>query len=190
MENHTMSWSLTEEVATTHGTFFRWIRNTIRKQWDYFRNFPIYILGGGIRNQNATSCSSGVPFSKCCTIMYKTCMDRIVFADCPTSWRTGLCSAGRCSPLKGQLQNPWLWLPGSTGSSFLLPLGESSCWRFKGLGAASENSFQNCALESKVKLDHPSSRKESLATIQQVDLFESCMMVQGVFFDWSSPEKF
>ena len=108
-------------------------------------------LGGGIRNQTATACTSGVPFSKCCTILYKTCMDRIVFADRPTSWRIGLCSAGRCSALKGQLQNPRLWLPGSTGSSFLLPLGESSCWRFKGLGAASEDPFQNCVMESSPK---------------------------------------
>ena len=140
-------------------------------------------LGGGIRNQTATACPSGVSFSKCYTILYKTGMDRIVFADRPTSWRIGLCSTGRCSALKGQLQNPGLWFPEPTGSSFLLPLGESSCWRFKGLGAASENSFQNCALESKVKLDHPSSRKESLATIQKVDLFESCMMVGQLTVD-------
>ena len=177
MENHTMCWSLTEEVATIHGTFFRWIRDAIRKQREYFRNFQVCILGGGKRNQNATWGPSDVPFSKCFTIMYKTCMDIIVFADRPTSWRIGVYSAGRCSPLEGQLQNPRLWLPGSTGSSFLLPLGESSCWRFKGLGAASKNSFHSCALESKAKVDHLSSRKESLSTIQQVDLFESRMMV-------------
>ena len=70
-------------------------------------------------------------------------MDGILFSDRPTCWRSWLCGAGWCSAHKGQLQNPQLWLPGSTGSSFFLPLGKYSSWRFKGLGAASKDSFQN-----------------------------------------------
>ena len=98
-------------------------------------------------------------------------LDKIFFSDRPTSRGRGLRCSGRCCALQRQLPNPQLWLPGLGWNSNVLPLGKSSCWGFKGLDATSENS-------SLSKLDQTArSRKESLRTTQQVDLFESCMMV-------------
>ena len=58
MEAHQkMWWSMTKEVVTIHGTFFRWIT-------DLFHNSKLIdILGWGIRDQTASACPPQLPFS-------------------------------------------------------------------------------------------------------------------------------